>query len=93
MFDPGLGVIHKYSGIDATEPTLPLEEERKVLAVGLRLDVQETAQTLLVEEARVKCISGAQTSNRIASVLRRPPQFKHRAAGGCLSTLAHEMSV
>jgi hypothetical protein len=42
--------IDEHPGIAGPEPTLPLEQIRKAITLGLRLDPEESAETLLVEQ-------------------------------------------
>ena len=60
----GLGLVHEDARIDTTEPAFPLEQEREILAIRLRLDLEESRQALLVKQSRRERVGGRQASDR-----------------------------
>jgi hypothetical protein len=85
-----LGRIRENARVNRAQPALPLEEEREILAVRLGVDLQETRQTVLVEQRRVEGVGRRQTTQRFAGVPGRTPHLEQNARAG--STAAHARS-
>ena len=60
-----LRVVHQHACIDATKPALALEQECQILAIRLGIDLQESGQTLLVEQPRCKGVGGRKAPDGI----------------------------
>jgi hypothetical protein len=92
VLDARVRVVDEHARVDASQASLSLQEVRQILAVRLRLDLEEPRKAVLVEQTRRERVRGGQTADRVSGVGRRTPELEHRAVNGTTTALAHVRS-